>query len=97
MSTPRAARVSGEKTADGAIKAAGGLLHGILLCPDGTNAVTAILYDNATAASGTILARVITPGTASDLTSFYPALPFSNGLYLDIGGVGSPRAYIYFE
>ena len=82
-----AAKASGLKTSDGLIKAAPVLLTGVLIITDGTNPATAILYDNASAATGTVLFKGTVPGAANfgGATWEVPIRP-ANGIYLDISG-----------
>jgi hypothetical protein len=79
---------SGLKTSDGVIYAGPCRLKGVQVGADGTNAATAILYDNASAASGTVVSKVIVDAT---LTHENHAMDIicNNGLYLDIGGTGA--------
>lgn len=96
----RPATSSGRKTADAAIAARPCLLKSVILEGDGTNAATVILYDNASAASGTVLAKLLLSavGTATDKVPMYAAfeskdgIECNNGIYADVTGTGA--AYI---
>ena len=87
----RPATSSGRKTADVAICARPCLLKSVILEGDGTNAATAILYDNKSAASGTVLAKLLLPASGIMCIVFdaKDGIEASNGIYLDIGGTGA--------
>jgi hypothetical protein len=86
---------SGEKTSDGVIVAQGSLLCGVNIITDNTNDATVILYDNASAASGTKLFEGGCDGAEmSKLVWFERPVRAKNGIYLDIGGTGA-SAIIY--
>lgn len=81
---------SGLLTADGAISATSCYLTSIMVGADGTNAATVILYDNASAASGTVVAKIIVDaGATAETMTFDSPVQCNNGLYLDIGGTGA--------
>ena len=81
---------SGLKTSDAAIRARPAALCSVTVLTDGTNAATAIIYDNASAASGTVLAKVIVAGADRVAhIAFDSPVEASNGIYLDIGGTGA--------
>lgn len=95
MSNP--ANTSGLKSADAVIMAMPGRLMGCLVLADGTNAATITLYDNASAASGTVLAKYVVDAT---LTSEAPTLPSegiicNNGIYADVTGTGAEFIVYY--
>lgn len=81
-------------TADGVIKASNGQLVAILLQGGSANS-TLILYDNASAASGTVVASIA--ALTNDSVAFCPtaSLPFVNGLYADISGTGAAATIVY--
>lgn len=89
---------SGRKTADAAIFAGPARLVGAWLEGDGTNAATVILYDNASAASGTVLWKGLLP--ANGIMYIDANLPLggivaNSGIYADVTGTGA--AYeVYF-
>lgn len=80
-------------TADGVIKGSSGRVYAFWITGDGTNAGRVIFYDNATAASGTILMElrcganetrfVLVPGNQICLA----------GIYADVTTVGRVGAY----
>lgn len=89
-------RSSGLKTADAVIGNGRNRINAITLLGDGTNAASLIVYDNASAASGTVLAKV----TAAAATRFTHVI-FENpviaedGLYADVSGTNA-EYIIYF-
>lgn len=81
---------SGLKNADAAIVTRPCKLHGLMVGADGTNAATVIIYDNKSAASGTVLAKLVVAATQTYgnwLSEI--GVEAKNGLYLDIGGTGA--------
>lgn len=90
MSSINSSQSSGLKTADGIIMARPGKLTSIMVTADNTNAASVILYDNASAASGTVLAKLIVDATSThESISFTCPIDCLNGIYLDIGGTGA--------
>lgn len=85
------ANSSGLKSADAVISALPARLLGIQLFADGTNQATITVYDNATAASGTVLAQVIVDAglVAQDAQLPNPGIIANNGLYADVSGTGA--------
>lgn len=85
---------SGRKTADAAIAARPCLLKSAILEGDGTNACTVILYDNASAASGTVLAKLLLQASGPMYVDFNSndGILASNGIYADVTGTGA--AYV---
>lgn len=83
-------RSSGAKTVDGVISDRPTLLCGVNLAI-GTGDASVILYDNASAASGTKLAeiKVIATAFASKEVFFDRPVKASNGIYMDITGTGA--------
>lgn len=99
MSTiPRCSRVSGEKTVAAAtvILAAPGELHGVVATPDGTNAVVVTVYDNASAASGTVLASLRSPAASTAQLGFDPFLRVANGITINVTGTNA-KVYVYYN
>src|SRR5882757_9804218 len=71
-------------------------LNGVLITTDGTNAATVIVYDNASAASGKILAKGVVAGATNQFhIAYHRGLQASNGLYVSIAGTGA-GAQVYF-
>lgn len=87
---------SGRQTASVAIMAAPGKLRGIMAEADGTNAATIIVYDNATAASGTILAKIVVDAGLTYECLLPPGGIVANaGLYLSLSGTGAAAVVLY--
>lgn len=89
MSNP--ATSSGLKSADAIILAAPGTLLGLIIVTDGTNDATVSLYDNASAASGNILAKFVVKGAdlAKELVISECGVVANNGIYADVSGTGA--------
>ncbi len=91
MNQPQAVTNSGTKAADTAITAIPGKCHGIVLQNDGTNASSVVVYDNASAASGTVIAKLALPASSIILTLpviFNSPVAYQNGIYIDVTGTG---------
>ena len=71
-----------------AIKATPGSLHGVDLVPDGANAATIVIYDNASAGSGTVLFSARCAATASVHFNNIDVAA-SNGITIVLTGTGS--------
>ncbi len=82
---------SDNKTADAVVKAAHGIFGSLILIGDGTNLATAVLYDNASAATGVVVARAAT----KESTQIFGPVQCANGIYLDIGGTGAAAVVLY--
>ena len=82
---------SGNEATDVAIKATHGIFAKVILTGDGTNLATAVIYDNATTAAGTVVARAATKETAV----VDGPVQCANGIYLDIGGTGANAVVLY--
>ncbi len=78
-------------TADTAVLDRRGILTGVNIITDQTNDVTLIIYDNASAASGTVLFKAIVPGTEDTAYFRMPGegVRCVNGLYADVTGTGA--------
>lgn len=89
---------SGLVAASTAIMARSGRLTGLLALADGTNAATIILYDNATAASGTVLAKIVVKATDTFETAHIPdaGIDCLNGVYAALSGTGA-ACVVYFQ
>lgn len=90
------ARLSTGLTADGALLTGPGVLHGLVVLTDGSNAVTVNLYDNTTNAAGT---RVLPTGMVFAANpqlqafGFSPPLDITTGVYLDLTCAGTVTIY----
>ena len=80
-------------TSDAVVSAKGGRIGSVVLTPAAAVS-TLILYDNASAASGTVLLSLQAAANGNSAI-FAPtdAIAFSNGVYADIGGSGA-AAYV---
>ena len=89
-------RSSGLKNADAAISAGRNRINAITLLGDGTNAASLIVYDNASAASGTVLAKVTQLATARLTHIIFENPVFAeNGIYADVTGTGAEYIVYY--
>ena len=89
---------SGEKTADAAIRTTGGGQYGgMVVVTDGTNNCTVKVYDNPSAASGTVLDDGLCVATASYTCKYlFPwPVPYDKGIYVDITTAGTCYYIIY--
>lgn len=97
MYLTESATSSGLQNADAAIAARPARLLGLQVVGDGTNAATVVVYDNASAASGTVLAKVVVD---AGLVEAHPALPIggvcaNKGIYVDVTGTGAEYIVYY--
>jgi hypothetical protein len=87
---------SGLKTEAAALFAGRNRINAVTLLTDGTNAGTVIVYDNATAASGTVLAKVRCTGAELiQHVIFENPVIAQNGIYADVTGTGA-EYIVYF-
>lgn len=82
-------------TADGVVKAAPGSLVSVLLTAGDAAAASIVLYDNASAGSGTVLATLKAAQGTSVQWSPECGYVAANGIYADITGA-SAAAYVVF-
>lgn len=89
---------SGLVSASAVISAYPGRLRGLSVGADGTNAATVILYDNASAASGTVLAKVVVDATTTHDEVHIPddGVVVNNGIYASISGTGA-ECVVYYD
>ena len=89
----------GEYTIDGAIRTSGGIICSIVIITDGTDEVNVIIYDNASAASGTKVINWTVP--AGERYGGYDYRPngyvYRKGLYMDITDTGSAIVAVRIE
>ncbi|MHA1962162.1 MAG: hypothetical protein ACW99U_18310 [Candidatus Thorarchaeota archaeon] len=93
-----ASLTSGELTIDQAVTTGSGVLRGAVINTDGNNNATVILYDNASAASGTKLWEQVVIG--ADITGGFfncHGIEYNNGIYLDITGSGASVIAFYVQ
>ena len=94
-------RPGDQESGSAAITAKAGVMDGIIVTTDGTNAVTLDIYDNATAASGTKLIPTLTITTSASNRTF--ALTFTrpvhyvNGIYVNETCSGTVAYMVYFK
>jgi len=88
---------SGLKTADAAIAAGKAILAGAHIITNGTADVTLTLYDNASAASGTVIFKQVVTGTDDSIPYTLPdgGVGAKNGIYADIAGTGAEYIVFY--
>lgn len=85
-------------TADGALVSRGCVVRGYWLTGDGTNAATAVFYNNS-AASGEVLLSLATPAAGQ---TAYVEVPGDGtdahvGVYVDVTTAGACRAGVFFQ
>ena len=80
----------GQQTTSKVISAAPVLLDGVLIITDGTNAATLTLYDNNSAASGTVVFKAVVAGSVNSAYFPFPnPLRTNAGLYAAVSGTGA--------
>ena len=92
----RKGKSTGLKTASAIISGVPSVVEGIIVFTDGTNDATVTLYDNASAASGTVLAKAVV-AAAELMGGKLPPFTISkgvNGIYAELSGVGA--SYIVY-
>lgn len=72
-----------------AVKSSSGVLADCIVYTDGTNEATLIAYDNASAASGIVLAKVIVLGADKMGGEIDIEVAASNGIFITLTGTGS--------
>lgn len=83
-----AVRTSGAITSDAVVCGAPAYLCSITVTAPAGNATSIILYDNASAASGTVLATInVLAGSTVTMPYAYP-IQCLNGIYADVTGTG---------
>ena len=87
---------SGLVAADSAIVTGKGHLEAVIGVTDGTNDATCVLYDNASAATGTVLWKgKVTAANNFGGATFPTPINFTNGIYLDITGTNAACIVYY--
>ena len=72
-------------------------LSGVIVLSDSVNPATITVYDNASAASGTILARLTaTVNTGANSLALVTPIRAENGLVVSITGTGTPTGLILY-
>jgi len=91
---------SGLKTADAAIFAGECVFCGGKVIADGTNAAEVVLYDNASAASGTVIGKAQVRAADAPETDSIEVPPDGvhcvNGIYADVTGTNA-EYYVYYR
>ena len=82
------------RSSSGIVKAAPGMLEGAVLTA-GSDAATVIVYDNASAASGTVLCKLAALANTSASAVFPDPVVASKGLYVAVTGT-NPSASLYY-
>ena len=92
------ARSSGEQTADGIISSKPCGIAGVTIITNSSSDAKLILYDNAAAASGTVLFERTVTGSNNGrrFTWPYPAECY-NGIYADVTGTGASYIVEYIK
>ena len=87
------------QTSNAAVMDNAGYLKGFLITPDGSNDVTVVFYDNASAASGTQLTPSMTfAGDGGTQGIAFPAyIQCKNGIYVDITTAGTVEYTVYYR
>jgi len=85
---------SSTKASSGAVKASPGMLAGVILAA-GSDTATVIIYDNASAGSGTVLAK-LTAVTNTSASVIFPApVVASKGIYAALTGTAVSVSVLY--
>jgi hypothetical protein len=72
-------------------------LSGVVVISDSVNPATITVYDNASAASGTVLARLTaTTNTGANSMAMVTPVRAENGLVVQITGTGAPTGLILY-
>lgn len=86
---------SNNQTADAAVCNAPAKIHGVILNP-GSAASTLVLYDNASAASGNAVVKLVAAANTSSVTLTLDCpIGCSNGIYADVEGTSASYVVIY--
>jgi hypothetical protein len=91
-------RSSGIKSADAVIATGRNRVNAITLLSDGTNACSVVVYDNASAASGTAVGKVSIGAASLKKTEhvvFENPVLCEDGIYADVTGTGA-EYIVYF-
>lgn len=75
-------------TADAVVQSHSGYYYGYIVTVAMSAAVSTI-YDNASAASGTVIGSVAASAAVGTTQLFSHRVPVTNGIYVDIGGTGT--------
>lgn len=81
-----------------AVAAVPATLMGAMLVSDGTNAATLTVYDNASAASGLVLAYLTVPASPTETVvqlNLPKEIAAKNGIYASVSGTGAKYVIYY--
>ncbi len=92
------ARSSGLLSAGTTVVSVGAsVLSGLIVLSDTINIATVTVYDNASAASGTVLAKLTaTVNTGANSLALVTPIRAENGLVAQVTGTGAPTAVVLF-
>lgn len=89
-------RSSGLKTTDAAIAVGRNRINAITLLADATNAASVVVYDDASSATGTVLAKVkVAAGGVLQHVIFENPVITESGIFADVTGTGA-EYIVYF-
>ena len=72
-------------------------LSGVIVLSDAVNTATITVYDHASAASGTVLAKLVAPvGTGANSLALATPIRAENGLTVVVAGTGTPTGIILY-
>lgn len=81
---------SGLLAASAAVSALPAYVSSLQVVTDGTNQATVILYDNPSAASGTVLVKIVVPGASGNGFMHFNSMLIANkGIYCSVSGTGA--------
>lgn len=90
---------SGILTADGVVNDGTVILAGVQIITDGVTDVTLTIYDNGTAASGTVIFKQSVTGTDDSLAYWFGegGIRGKNGIYADLTTAGTAEFIIFYR
>lgn len=92
---------SDEITADGVVLAEPGYFYGVSAENDGSNSITVVIYDNASAASGKqVVHTLFFPASSTRRMEAWensPPVAVEKGMYADITCAGDAKITVYFR
>lgn len=85
----------GQQTTSKSLSVGPNLITGVLILTDGTNAATLTIYDNPSAASGTVIFKSVVAGATNSTYFVFPnPIKTLSGIYASISGTGA--SYIIY-
>lgn len=100
VSAFKGAGQSEEKTTTATVVTGSGVLHGLIVMSDGTNAITIDGYDNTAAAGKKLFPTWTVTTSASNRAqslSISPPVNFSNGVHIVITCAGTVKYMVYYN